>query len=230
MTNINAEQLYRKIEKGDYKTAIIYDRVVTNAPKDLAHFERHDSETVAELLDNVREFVSLHNGVYSFVLKKASGGPLNSSCLVTVNLVPEHSETNSGAQMQGTPPESYDKIKANILAEIKAEMQVTMLQAQVNQYQAQLAEVNTTSGRMGLMIENFIMAKMGKSAPMFQAQPMQGTVNLENDESEVTDETFVSNMVKIKDKFGVGNLMKIAAKIDAKDPQIDMLINILNND
>jgi hypothetical protein len=229
MTTVTTDQLFRKIDVGEYKTAIIYDRYFTNIPNNLAYFERYDAEEVEELKTNMRDFVAQYSGGYSIVLKKAKGGNIATSCLCRVNLIPE-AVPGQPQQVQGNNFEDPIKMKQRILEELKTEMRTTMLQATVDQQAARLAELNTTSGRMGLMIENFIMAKMGKAAPMFQNQPLQGTVEIENDETEVDDETFVENLTTIKNKFGTANLMKIAKKIEQGDPQIEMIINILSNE
>jgi len=229
MNIINVDQIDRKIDVGEYKTAIIYDRHYSNIPGNASYFERYDCESIEDLKSRMKDFCNEYSGMFSIVLKKAKGGSMNASCLCRVNI----QATAAAPEMNGTqqPFVNAEQLKAQWMTEFKSQMKTDMLQAQVNMYQAQLGEQSTMAGKMGLMIEQFFMAKMGKAAPMFQQNgTLNGTVEVQNaEDSEVEDEDLGKALIAIKDKFGAANLVKIQKKIEEGDPTIQMIINSLNN-
>jgi len=230
MNLVTEDQVYRKIVVGDYKTAIIYDRHFNNIPNNLAYFERYDCESIEDLDRCMKEFFDQYTGLFSIVLKKSKGGNLQTSCLCRVNIQPKQQQLQGGIA-QAQP--SFDPVaeREKWMAEFKKDMTIEMLQAQNAMHINRLQELDTTSGRMGLMIENFFMAKMGKAAPMFQQNgTLNGTVEIQNeDDGEVSDEDLGKALIAIKDKFGASNLVKIQEKIESGDATIDMIINSLNN-
>lgn len=227
MNTVTTEQLYRKIQVEDFKTAIVYSGAMRSVRAGMHYFERYDCESVEDLEQNVKEFNGIYSGIFTFLLKKTSGGIITSGCLCTVNLTPQPTAASTTTQAV-QQRETEEEMRARLLATIKTEYELSMMRATIEQQKAQIMETSTTSGRMALMFENFVMAKMGGKAPMFQpGAQLQGTVEVNNDNTEISDKDFGDALIKIKDKFGVDNLMEIAKKIDANDPNIDMLINML---
>ncbi len=237
MSVITKDQLMRKIREGDYKTAVIYDRDYRQIPDRVPYFERHDKESPEALAQVMEEFYTTYSnwmGIFTVVLRKSPHGNTSGSCLSRINCNGQPTgsgdvqQTNQIQQMNGG---SYDQIYAQVLAEIKTKMTISALEAELKMKNAQIEETSTTAGRMGLMFEQFLMAKMGMKAPMFQGKTMQGTVEIENneDESEVSDEDFGNALIKLKDMFGVKTLMQIANNYEKDDPSILMIKNALRN-
>lgn len=229
MITTTPEQLYSKVILSEYKTAIIYDRFLNNAPSELSYFERHDCESPQDLVERLTAFCNTYAGNFSMIIKKASGGTKATSCLIRVSLLgntKENPQQNTQVQqMQGF--EDPEKMKARILEEMKSNFIQKQLEAENEMYKSQLANLNTTSGRMGLMLENFIMAKMGQKAPMFQNQ-MQGTPEIKTDDDDISEEEFTQALIKIKDMLGARTLVNIAAKYNADDIMIQTIKNAVN--
>jgi len=226
MITIDSTQLYRKIQLEGFKVAVIYDKMIGTLNINMHYFEKYECTDPDALEQALREFNKIYNGAFTILLKKSTSGGVTNGCVVHINLMPEVAE--GVKQVQGTTHESAEDMKKRIMLEIRSEYQLTMLQATIKQQEAQILETSTSAGRLSLIFENFITAKMGGKAALFQkGATLQGTVQVENTDSKVNDEDFGKALIKIKDKFGVSALMKIAEKIEANDPQIDILMNML---
>lgn len=238
MSVISKDQLVKKIRKGEYKTAIIYDRDHRSMPQNMPFFERYDENSPEDLVQSMQEFYSNYStwlGIFTVVLSKSPHGNISGRCLSRITCNNNSGSGDGGNQVQASGQamngKSYEQMYQEILAEIKTKMTISSLEAELKVKQAQLEETSTTAGRLGIMFEQFLMAKMGKKAPMFQnGATLQGTVEIENkDETKVSDEDFGKALIKIKDMFGVETLMNIANNYTKDDPNIIMIKNALNN-
>ena len=235
MSVISKDQLMQKIKRGGYRCAKIYDKDYRQVPSNIPYFESYeeqDADQLASALDRFYATYSTWQGIFTIILRKSPTGNLSGAALVRINTAsapPQQQQQMNGGN--GQPIKTADQIYNEVLEQVKTQMQITMFQAQIKQKDAQLEELSTTSGRLGYMFENFLMAKMGKNAPLFQnGATMQGHQQNTNDQNEeISEDDFGKALVKIKDKFGVETLMKVAEKIESNDPQIDLLINMLNN-
>lgn len=233
MSVITKDQLIKKIQHGNYKCARIYDRDYKQVPHNIPVFEQYEEASPDDLIVSLEAFYNNYStwpGIFTILLRTSSTSNLSKAALVRINTatIPAGS-TGQPNPIQGHPFKTAEEIYKEVLEKAKGQMQLEMYEAQIKMKDSQLEQFTTTSGRLTYMFENFLMAKMGKAAPMFQpGATLQGTVQVENtEEDEVSDKDFGEALVKIKDKFGIQTLMKIAERIDTKDPQIDVLINML---
>lgn len=229
MITINKNQLYKKIQSGEYKIAVVFDRFLNSMPSNLPFFERLEAESPEDLITLVKDFVKEYSGNFTFVLRKSIGGNQTGISLVRVDLNGSKEQNYAGVQLQGA--QDPEEMKQQLLKEIKAEMRQTQLTAELEMYKSKVTHLETTSGKLGLIFENFLLAKMGNKAPLFQDK-LQGTPTGETEisEEDISEKDFTDALITIKDKFGAPLLIKVAEKIKNNDPQIEMLINMFRND
>ena len=230
MIVLTTDNLLKKIEKGGYKYAKIFEGFLRSADEEKVHFERFECKTPDELNEEIKEFAATYSGKFTILLRKHNGGNDQTLCrsnwstiekVEVVQAEEVHQGGGGGLSMQ-----DLEKFKNDWLLEMKREFEMKELQHQLKEKDAQLSEMQTNGGKLAYIGVEMLKAwGFGKGSPAASMQGAEGA----SASPEVNEENMKAAMNKIVKVFGAETIIKLANKVNEGDPIINMVRSFANS-
>lgn len=229
---IQPKDLYKLIQKNNYKSVRIYEGIIKDNLSENMSFEAVFCETPQELINNLTELESILAGPYTLALGNGSKTQKISHCnrievefsRVTI-LKPETNQTY----------EPTDKIEERINLAVELRLKEIEQENKYKDLEKKLEELETWGGKLNYLLSNFLNTYLqnsmsGATMQGFTSDPQQPQHNPANNNIPADITELEKSLAIITHFLGKENVIKMAKKIQSgkANPVKPIIINFIN--
>lgn len=220
MIVLNKDQFFKKLEKGGYISATVYEGSHLN-DTGLRNFDKFIPDNKETLKNDLIDFAEIYP--YKFCIKARRSKRQNAEDWDFIN-VDFAQKLPTAAPLQAIPAQSSNRtpeqIEKEIRDRIKLEMEIQAAKDETIRLQERVNEFETNGGKLAYVGQQILMQFLQPNTP---AAPLQGTPeNVDPNELERA-------LAKLVEVLGVETVIKLANKLTPADPVINIVKNYANS-